>query len=71
MIKKVKNTFRGQMLPDIITEKKLLERLWKRTAKKKSKKFRVKEAIKRKCDKLYVKWKSHDNFFNGGINKKT
>ena len=28
------------------------------------KKFRVKKAIKRKGDKLYVKWKGYDNSFD-------
>ena len=31
--------------------------------------FRVAKVIK-KSDKLYVKWKGHDNFFNSWINKK-
>ena len=32
----------------------------KRIAKNKSKKFRVGKVIKRKGDKLYVKWKGYD-----------
>ena len=28
------------------------------------KKFRVEKVIKRKDNKLYVKWKSYDNFLN-------
>ena len=26
--------------------------------------------MKRKCDKIYVKWKGYDNSFNSWINKK-
>ena len=32
--------------------------------------FRVKKVIKRKCDKLYVKWKGYDNSINSLINGK-
>ena len=34
------------------------------------KKIRIEKVIKRKCDKLYVKWKVYDNSFNSWINKK-
>ena len=34
------------------------------------KEFRVEEVIKRKYDKLYVKWKGYDNSFNSWIDKK-
>ena len=37
---------------------------------KKKKKFRIEKIIKRKSDKLYVKWKGYDNSFNKWINKK-
>ena len=33
-------------------------------------KFRMEKVIKRKGDKLYVKWKGYDNSFNSWINKK-
>ena len=32
--------------------------------------FRIENVIKRKGDKLYVKWKAYDNSFNSWINKK-
>ena len=31
--------------------------------------FRVEKLVKRKCDKLYVKWKGYDNSFNSWIDK--
>ena len=34
------------------------------------KEFRVKKVIKRKGEKLYVKWKGYDSFFNSWIYKK-
>ena len=33
-------------------------------------KFRIEKVLKRKGDKLYVKWKRYDNSFNSWINKK-
>ena len=32
--------------------------------------FRIEKVLKRKGDKLYVKWKGYDNSFNGWIDKK-
>ena len=39
-------------------------------SKRHQKEFRVEKVIKRKGDKLYVKWKGYDNSFNSWINKK-
>ena len=33
--------------------------------------FKIEKVIKRKGDKLYVKWKGYDNSFNSWIDKKT
>ena len=32
--------------------------------------FRIEKVLKRKVDKLYVKWKGYDNSFNSWLNKK-
>ena len=42
----------------------------KELQKANQKEFRVEKVIKRKGDKLYVKWKGYDNSFNSWINKK-
>ena len=42
----------------------------KELQKTNQKEFRIEKVIKRKGDKLYVKWKGYDNSFNGWINKK-
>ena len=55
----------------ILTEKKLLEHSTKKIAKKNPKEFRVDKVIKRKGDKLYVKWKVYSNSFDSWIDKKT
>ena len=34
------------------------------------KEFRIEKVLKRKGDKLYVKWKGYNNSFNSWINKK-
>ena len=57
-------------------EKKLLGRFMKTNCKKqikkkkKKKKIRTENLIKRKFDKLYVKWKGYDSLFNSWIDKK-
>ena len=33
-------------------------------------KLRIEKVLKRKCDKLYVKWKGYDNGFNSSIDNK-
>ena len=38
--------------------------------KTKQKQFTLEKIIKRKGDKLYVKWKGYDNLFNSWIDKK-
>ena len=65
MIKKLKILFRGHMSLVILTVKKLLERF----TKKKSKRFRVEKVTKRKDDKLDVKWKGCNNYFNSWIDR--
>ena len=42
----------------------------KRNCKKQIKKFRIEKTIKRKSDKLHVKWKGYDHSFNSWIDKK-
>ena len=60
------------MLQVILTAKKLLQGFTKKNYKKKpnQKEFIVEKVTKRKCDKLYVKWKVYNSFFNSWINKK-
>ena len=42
----------------------------KRTAKSKKKEFRKEKVIKKKGNKLYVKWEGYDNSFNSWIDKR-
>ena len=52
-------------------EKKLLDFFTKKSYKKNNKKeFSIEKRIKRKGNKLYVKWEGYGNSFISGINKK-
>ena len=58
------------MLLMILMVKKLLECFMKKNCKKTNQKeFRTDKVIKRKADKLYVKWKGYENSFNSWIDK--
>ena len=49
----------------------LLELFVRKNCKKQNqKKFRIEKVIKRKSDKLFVKWEGYDNLFNSWIDKK-
>ena len=52
-------------------EKELLELFTKKKIQKTNQKeFRVGKVIKRKDNKLFIKWKGYDNSFNSRIDKK-
>ena len=71
LLAKLKIQFLGLMLLVTWMRKKLLEVFTKSNCKKKSQeKFRIQKLIKRKGNKLYVKWKGYDNLFNSWIDKK-
>ena len=53
----------------ILIEEKLLERFTKKQFQKTNQKFRVEKVIKRKGNKLYVKWKGYNISFNSWVDK--
>ena len=58
------------MLLVILMVKTLLEHFMKKNCKKTNRKeFRTEKVIKKKGDKLYVKWKGYDNSFNSWTDK--
>ena len=59
----VSNDLNGEKIIGIFYEAELL--------KTNQKEFRIEKVIKKKGDKLYVKWKGHDNSFNSWTDKKT
>ena len=56
------NDLNGEEITGIFYEKEL--------QKTNQKEFRIEKVIKRKGDKLYVKWKGYNNSFNSWIVKK-
>ena len=66
MAKKVKNKVPWTYVINDLNSKEIAETFYERTNEKE---FRVEKVIKRKCDKLYVKWKGYDNSFNSWIDK--
>ena len=58
----VMNDLSGEEIAGSIYKKEL--------QKTNQKEFRIEKILKKKDDKLYVKWKDYDNSFNSWINKK-
>ena len=53
----------------ILIEEKLFERFTKKQFQKTNQKFRIEKVIKRKGNKLYVKWKGYNISFNSWVDK--
>ena len=74
IITKIKDTVPWTYIisePILLLTNQQLENLHERELQKPSQeKFRIEKVLKRKGDKLYVKWKGYDNFFNSWIYKK-
>ena len=71
MIKKVKNTVPWiYVVRDLNGEEIVGSFYQKEMQKANQREFRVEKVIKRKDDKLYVKWKDYDSSFNSWIDKK-
>ena len=58
------------MLLVILTVKTLLEHVMKKNCQKQIKNIRIEKIIKKKGDKLYIKWKGYDNSFSSCIDRK-
>ena len=71
MIRKVKNTVPWTyVIRDLNGEEKVGTFYEKELQKTDQKEFRVEKVIKKKGDKLYVKWKGHNDLFNSWIDQK-
>ena len=63
--------FRGDMFISDLNDEEIVGTFYeKKLQKTNQKEFRVEKVIKRKGDKLYVKWKGCNNSFNSCIDKK-
>ena len=71
VIRKVKNTVPWTYVIHNLNGKEIVETFCENEFQKTNQKeFRIEKVIKRKCDKLYVKWKGHNNLLNSWIDKK-
>ena len=71
VIKKIKNTVPWAYVINDLNGEEIIGTFYENELQKtKQNEFRIEKAIKRKGDKLYVKWKSYDNSFNSWIDKK-
>ena len=69
VIKKVKNTVPWTI--NDLNDEEITGIFYKKELQKTSQEeFRIEKVIKRKGDKMYVKWKGYDNSFNSWIDKK-
>ena len=71
VINKIKNTVPWTyVIHDLNGEEIIGDFYEKELQKSNQEEFRIKKIIKRKGDKLYVKWRGYDNSFNSWVNKK-
>ena len=71
IISKIKNTFPQAYVINDLNDEKIIGTFYeKKLQKTNQKEFRIEKVLKRKGDKLYVKWKGYDNSFNSWIDKK-
>ena len=71
VIKKVKSTVPWTYVISDLKEDKIVGTFYEKSCKKTNQKeFRVEKVIKRKSDKLYVKWKYYNSSLNSWIDEK-
>ena len=71
MIKKIKNTLPYTYVIDDLNGEEITGTFYEKELQKiDQQEFRIEKVIKKKGDKLYVKWKGYDNSFNSWIDKK-
>ena len=70
IIKKVKNTIPWTYVINDLNGEEIIGTFYEKELQKTSQEeFRIEKVIRRKGDKLYVKWKGYDNSFNSWIDK--
>ena len=70
-ISKIKNTVPWTFIINDLNGEEIIETFYEKELQKTNQKeFRIEKVIKRKGDKLYVKWKGYDKSLNSWIAKK-
>ena len=70
VVSKIENTVPWTYVIKDLNDEEIIGTFYGKELQKTNKKIRIEKVIKRKCDKLYVKWKGCDNSFNSWIDKK-
>ena len=71
VISKIKNTVPWTYVINYLNGEEIIGTFYEKELQgTNQQKFRIEKVIKRKGDKLYVKWKGYDNSFNSWIDKK-
>ena len=71
VIKKIKNTVPWTYIINDLNDEEIIGTFYEKELQgTMQNKFRIKKVIKKKGDKLYVKWKGYNNSFNSWIDKK-
>ena len=71
VIKEVKNTVPWTYVIKDLNDEEIIETFYEKELQKTNQQeFRIEKVIKKKGDKLYVKWKDYDSSFNSWIDKK-
>ena len=70
-VSKIKNTVPWTYVINDLHGEEIIGTFYEKELQKTNQKeFRIEKVIKRKSDKLYVKWEGYDNSFNSWIDKK-
>ena len=71
VVSKIKNTVPWTYIINDLNGEEIIGTFYEKELQKTNQQeFRIEKVIKRKGDKLYVKWKGYDNSFNSWIDKK-
>ena len=71
VVKKMKNTMPWTYVISDLNDEEIVGSFYEKELQKSDQKeFRIEKVIRKKGNKLYVKWKGYDNSFNSWIDKK-